>query len=242
MTRRKKRNLYRLLEQLQPEADEDAPFGQYLFAPERKDLKGINEPNTTKEDELYDALDSWYSGYKKDLEKLAPSLKNITAEGDYEKVLVPDGRQYAYRLINDIPLESAARIMGVSEDFIIDTAGKATKIKGRTLNPNEWSNLQSWTTSKDYDAMKNLLKTTDQKQLQGLYVAMIFSARVNDSDFLVNPDAIHNIEGLPHYAYDEEETISVGPVKASSIVFVYNPDDSPEYLEVVIDEMTEELD
>ncbi len=40
--------LTEVLKELAPEAPEDAPFGQYLFAPDRKDLAGEEKKNPTR--------------------------------------------------------------------------------------------------------------------------------------------------------------------------------------------------
>lgn len=236
----KNSNLKRLLEGLfseTPEADPDAIYGQYLFAPKRKDITGSVEKNTTAEDDLYHALYSWYDGSKSQMRKMAPVIKREIDKGNYENILQPDGGGIAYRLISGLDAAETSKILGIPESKVIDSNGNPVLVGGGTLNPTDWSPLQSWTTSLDVDHIKNLLKTTDQNELPRRSVALLLSAFIDDSDFIINPDSIDNIDSLPHYAYKEKETISIGSVEVSKVVFVYNPNLHPIDMYKVIEDM-----
>ena len=74
-----------------PEAKPDDIFGQYLFAPVRKEEGLPDEPNTKKEDDLYTALDGHYNSSRRDmpLVQQVPDILKQVKLGNYKRFLGP---------------------------------------------------------------------------------------------------------------------------------------------------------
>lgn len=226
MKRTRKRNLSRLLEALfikeSPEAPEESLYGQYLFAPNRKDL-GKNEKeeeNTDEEGELEVALNVWYNGDGSDLSDMIGQVKNQVKKGYHKNILqAPVGKQ-AYRIISDVDLPAASKILNLSERDIVDTEGEPSiTYSPGILTPNSYSDLQSWTLSDDLGSFQHIMDNIGIYSVKPGRCIIIMRAEVSDESFIINPKGIESVEGFAHYAYEENETISFGPVKLNRASF-----------------------
>lgn len=234
--RRRNRNLPRLIESLflleKPEAKKDDIFGRYLFAPQREDLadKEKKEDNTSDEESLFYALRRWYENAPSSLRSMFDTIEDEIEKGNYKGILAPPEGAPAYRFINNVSLSDAASILGMDEEEIIESNGEPTIASSPGFLPPYSSDLQSWTLSGDYDGISKILDTTDNTHLIQDCVAIVMQADVDDADFIINPNGIQNVKGLPSFAYEENETISYGDVPLSKAAFIYNPEDADEVL------------
>lgn len=209
-----------VLKELAPEAPADAPFGQYLWAPNRKDLEGEEkwEDNTPIENRFRDALFQHYQGDPDMLGSLAAKVKNMVAQGWYEKILAPP-EETVYRYITNVPTETAARILGTSVGDLEKDALKYPGIpqshgSGMMKPGGSWSGtsgISSWSTQLDWEWIS--LDLTPPPVQPGETAILLAADAGSGTNFFINPSNIHNVERLPDYAYYQNEVIAYGPVK-----------------------------
>lgn len=209
-----------VLTELAPEAPKDASFGQYLFAPVRRDLDPSErqESNTPMEDLFFDALRSHYNGSPDKLGKLAADIKNMTDRGWYENILTPP-EETVYRYVSDVSTKVAARILGTS---VAELEKSALKFPGvpQSYGPGiikpggPWSGgsgISSWSTKLDSEWVEEDLTPSP---LQPGQSAIILAADAGEgTNFFINPSGVEKVEDLPEYAYYQNEVIAYGPVQ-----------------------------
>ena len=219
-----------MLKELAPEAPEDAPFGQYLFAPDRKDLAGEEkkESNTDAEMHFRDALFDHYLGDSYLLGTLAQKVKAMVDKGWYTKILAAP-ETTVYRWISDVSMEAAANMLKTSVEDLEESAGRATKYGPGVMVPGGIigadSKIHSWTTKLDEEW---ILADLQPPPLQPGQTAMILVARTSRRNFFINPKGIADVERMPRYAYYQDEVISHGPIEFETACVLSNSKHSKE--------------
>lgn len=204
-----------VLKELAPEAPEDAPFGQYLFAPHRKDLspEEKQESNTEAEMRFRDALRNHYEGDPRALGGLAQEIIDMVNKGWYTKILATPN-ETIYRYISDIDTKLAAQMLNLSPDTLEEAAGWVEKYGPGTMKPGgsfeRGSGIHSWSTRLDEEW---ILADLHPPPLQPGQSALILVAKTGGNNFFINPNTIDNVEKLPSYAYYQDEVVSYGPVQ-----------------------------
>lgn len=201
------------------QAEEDDPYGQYLFAPQRKDLKTKKrEPNTPEEDELLKALDAHYNNEEYTLGDMAPELLDLVAQGKYSTILAPPPGPY-YRVLAELPAPALASFLGVKPKAL--AVGEATDGGGGTMTPGgPWSGstgIHSWTTKPDPKWLnKDILI---RKTMKAGEVLAVIVADESGGDFLINPKGMSKVKGMPDYVAEQHEVVSYGPVDFHTCVY-----------------------
>jgi len=207
---------HRLLEKSQ--ANKDDPYGEYLFAPQRKDLKGKKEKNTPKEDELLKAFQDHYNNEEYTLGNIAPEILDLISQGKYSKVLAPPPGPY-YRLLAELPVASFANFLGVKANSLrigeISEGGSGTMTPGGRYSGS--TGIHSWTTKLDPKwANKDILV---RKFMKPGEVIAIIVADESGGDFFVNPREMSNVKEMPKYVQTQNEVISYGSVSFENCVY-----------------------
>jgi len=208
--------LLRLLEKSQ--ANKDDPYGEYLFAPQRKDLKGKKEKNTPEEDELLKAFQDHYNNEEYTLGNIAPEILDLISQGKYSKVLAPPPGPY-YRLLAELPVASFANFLGVKAKSLrtgeVSEGGSGTMIPGGRYSGS--TGIHSWTTKLDPKwANKDILV---RKFMKPGEVIAIIVADESGGDFFVNPKGMSNVKEMPKYVQTQNEVISYGSVSFENCVY-----------------------
>ena len=201
------------------QAEPSDPYGEYLFAPQRGDLKmKKKEPNTPEEDALLKALDAHYNNEEYTLGEFAPELLDLIAQDKYSKILAPPPGPY-YRILAELPAPAFASFLGVKPKAL--TIGKATDGGGGTMTPGgPWSGstgIHSWTTKPDPKWLnKDILI---RKTMKAGEVLAIIVADESGGNFLINPKGMSKVKGMPEYVAEQNEVISFGPVTFDQCVY-----------------------
>ena len=207
----------RLLSEAQAEPSD--PYGEYLFAPQRKDLKTKKrEPNTPEEDALLKALEDHYNNEEYTLGGFAPELLDLIAQGKYSKVLAPPAGPY-YRLLAELPAPAFAGFLGMKPKAL--TVGEPTDGGGGTMTPggrySGSTGIHSWTTKLDPKWVNKDILT--RKYMKAGEVLAVIVADESGGDFLINPKGMGNVSGMPSYVATQNEVISFGPVAFDRCVY-----------------------
>ena len=204
---------------LEAQASKDDPYGEYLFAPQRRDLKTKKrEPNTPEEDALLKALEDHYNNEEYTLGEFAPELLDLIAQGKYSKVLAPPPGPY-YRVLSELPAPVLAGFLGVRPKAL--TVGEPTDGGGGTMTPggrySGSTGIHSWTTKLDSKWLNKDILT--RKVMKAGEVLAVVVADESGGDFLINPKGMSNVEGMPSYVATQNEVISFGPVAFDRCVY-----------------------
>lgn len=208
--------LKRLLEKAQ--AEKDDPYGEYLFAPQRKDLKGKKEKNTPEEEELLKAFQDHYNNEEYTLGDMAPEILDLISQGKYSKVLSPPPGPY-YRILAELPVASLASFLGVRPKLLkigeITNGGSGTMTPGGRYSGS--TGIHSWTTKLDPKwANKDILV---RKIIKPGEVLAIIVSDESGGDFFVNPKGMSNVKSMPTYVSTQNEVISFGPVTFDTCIY-----------------------
>lgn len=220
----------KILAEQEIEASKDSPFGQYLFAPDRKDLKNkIEEPNTPLEDMVFKNLIGHYAGSKKHSEYLAMdffTLKSLLDKGYYKKLLAPPNTKL-YRVISFNT--ASMKDFGFKEEDFKDEIVK--KFDGGKLNTSSFGGpIQSWTTDFNKNFFRKIVGIGGSETLypgDGVAIFMVNSPKGN---FILNPNLPKYLKSADKLKKsgtnleEENEVISTGPVSYDSVVVAYNPE------------------
>jgi hypothetical protein len=207
------------------QADSDDPYGKYLFAKKRKDLKGTPaaaEKDTPEEAELYQAFNDHYNNREYSLGDVAPQLLDLVKQGKYAKLLAPPPGPY-YRIISDVDITTLCKILGIDRKSVV--YGKPTRTKGGVMTPGGTmagtTGIHSWTTALDPSWVKEDLHVSSSlaSRLLGGPAAMIVLKASGGKNFFANPVGMQNVVGLGKYVERQDEVISYGPVKFSSAAY-----------------------
>lgn len=223
-----------------PEAPNDAPFGKYLFAPDRKDLKGkVNEPNTPEENKFLYSLIYHYDGAGGPgpaLDKFAPMAIDLLKKGEYKKILAPPKRT-VYRLLWNVSPKLAASILRLGVKDITTNSNQAWYVDGGGTIEGIRRSIQSWTTTIGTEWVSSLF----DESLKSGNVAIVLAAHTetDGNEFFINPKTAENISSLPQsLVKKEQEVISYGPVNFFEASFYYKTvDKSQNQLEKIIREV-----
>ena len=201
------------------QGDKEDPYGEYLFAPQRKDLKTKKrEPNTPEEDALLKALEDHYNNEEYTLGEFAPELLDLIAQGKYSKVLAPPPGPY-YRVLSELPAPVLAGFLGVRPKAL--TVGEPTDGGGGTMTPggrySGSTGIHSWTTKLDPKWLNKDILT--RKVMKAGEVLAVVVADESGGDFLINPKGMANVSGMPSYVATQNEVISFGPVDFDRCVY-----------------------
>lgn len=201
------------------QGQEDDPYGKYLFAPQRNDLKMKGrEPNTPEEDELLKALEDHYNNEEYTLGGVAPQLLDLVAAGKYSKILAPPKGPY-YRLLAELPSPAMASFLGVKPRSL--KVGQPTDGGGGTMKPggrySGSTGIHSWTTRLDPKWVTKDILT--RKTMKAGEVIAIIVADEDGGDFLLNPKGMAQVKGMPSYVATQSEVVSYGPVSFHTCVY-----------------------
>lgn len=207
------------------EAAVDDPYGKYLFAKKRKDLKGTpaaKEKDTPEEAELYQAFNVHYNNQGYMLGDVAPQVLDLVKQGKYEKLLAPPPGPY-YRVITDVDIPVLCEVLGIDVGSVV--YGKATRTKGGVMMPggslSGKSGIHSWSTMLDPSWVEGDLYVSSSlvDRLRGGPAAMIVLRASGGKNFFVNPEGMQNVAGLGKFMERQNEVISYGPVKFAGAVY-----------------------
>jgi hypothetical protein len=207
------------------QADADDPYGKYLFAKNRKDLKGTpaaKEKDTPEEAELYQAFNDHYNNQEYTLGDSAPQLLDLVKQGKYTKHLAPPPGPY-YRIITDVEIPVLCKILGIDKKSVV--YGKPTRTKGGVMTPGGYlagaSGIHSWSTALDPSWVEEDLYAFNSlaNRLRKSPAGTIILKATGGKNFFANPDGMQNVTGLGKYVARQDEVISYGPVKFSSAVY-----------------------
>lgn len=195
------------------------PYGEYLFAPQRKDLKTKKrEPNTPEEDALLKALEDHYNNEEYTLGEFAPEILDLISQGKYSKILAPPPGPY-YRLLAELPGPVFASFLGVRPKSLV--VGEPTDGGPGTMTPggrySGSTGIHSWTTKLDPKWVNKDILT--RKYMKAGEVLAVLVAEESGGDFIVNPKGMGNVSGMPSYVATQNEVISYGPVSFDSCVY-----------------------
>jgi hypothetical protein len=207
-----------LCEKDTPEAPKRARYGEYLFPQSRTEESLPDEPNTKQEQDLFDALSSFFStnGHpEQELAKVIPQVKDALKKHYYSKVL-DSGEIRVYRGMN-VDLDRLREMTepygikiedgGHAKAVVCNLPGKLPPLKGRYL--------QSWTTE------PHIARTFTESSVRE-QARVIFVARTNAKGnvFFGKPG---NLAKIVWSEYDyEKEIVSIGKVEIDGFAFVSN--------------------
>jgi len=192
------------------EAPENAPFGNFLFAPKRDDLTSDEqkEQNTKIEKEFFYALQDHYSGESEELGMLAKKLLSIKQKGWYSKILTP-ANETVYRILTGVPVHKAAKVVNSTRQYLVGkpitkkniedyNKGDDNKINSITnitnhgpgiLRPDKDSifshGIQSWSANLSVDW---IIDDLDAPSLGPKESAIVIAAKTNNCEL---PDSSH---------------------------------------------------
>ena len=191
------REFYQFVLKEEAEAPANAEFGQYAFAPTRKELPSPKEPNTREEEEAKEAIEDYLvSNRKGDLDQQALKLYQLAQQGYYKKVLSPDEYSEAYRIL-ETSAETLASILGVKDLGVEGVTGPGV------LRPHE-GNISGWTVNPKF-LIKNM-----PNYGKG-YMIAVFAADIGSNKFFGNPGNMASAVDVAEMDV-EKETIAIGPV------------------------------
>lgn len=214
----------RLLEasKVPSQADETDPYGKYLFAPNRKDLKrtaAAKEKNTPEENDLFKAFADHYNNKGYTLGKFAPGLLDLMAQGKYAKLLNPPPGPY-YRVIDELDPKFLASFLGVREEDIVPNVltmggpGRMTpggRMAGKT-------GIHSWTVDPGGEWL--LQDIIYGKMNVGTCLVILRASR---GQFFVDPTGMSNVTNMSKYVETQGEVISYGPIDFDECCYYYHP-------------------
>jgi hypothetical protein len=226
-----------ILEELEPEADEDDVFGKWL-EPEKRSLP-VKEPNTPEENNAIKALHS-FMGYSNDPSRLSANdgkyanmFLDLMKKHKYQPVLDPD-TSMVYRGLGFDKVDQFMNFIathGVTSFTTYDIVGNELDTEGKSfpqvvqtqpfmtiegtlgpfvLNPAKGSLVQSW--SEVVDIACGFANQTGNG-------GIVLRAITEENDFFGTPG---ELAVAAKTNPSERETISVGPVKVAMGMFVYS--------------------
>ena len=209
------------MENSRTEADQNDPFGQYLFGSSRNDRPASREIDNQDEKEFHKALSLHIEdNISRKLVGIIPALIELKHSGKYAKYLNPPN-SLVYRAMSNLTPQEAASILGVSLSEIETNSNSAVVIGQITYIPKK-SPVSSWSISPE-----KLFGFTWSK-IGMVSVLFVSDTSQSSGDFLFNPDEMKKIVGprMESFFESEGEGISFGQVKTNKIVFFYRADDS----------------
>jgi len=207
------------------QATADDPYGKYLFAKKRKDLKGTPaaaEKDTPEEAELYQAFKDHYNNADYTLGGSASQLLDLVKQGKYSKLLAPPPGPY-YRIISDVDIPVLCKILGIDKKSVVYDV--VTRTKGGVMTPGGGlagtTGIHSWTTALDPSWVEEDLFSFSSlaNRLRGGPAATVILKAAGGKNFFANPEGMKNVTGLGPYVERQDEVISYGPVKFSSAAY-----------------------
>lgn len=197
------------------EADDDAPFGNYLFGTLRSD---VEEENTEEEDDFVDALNNhMLQNDPGDLASMSDELVALKDQGKYGKYLEPPSKP-VYRGIVVRP-EIAEMLLGVDEVELSMNPGVA---KVATDVSDYQSEISSWTINPT-----TTIEFIDRIMDFDECVAIIFQADPGNGDFLLNPETLPAMATKDHHntfaamMKNEKEVVLTGNAKVTKAAYMY---------------------
>lgn len=207
------------------QASADDPYGEFLFAKKRKDLKGTpaaKEKDTPEEAALYQALDNHYNNKDYDLGGHAEQILDLVSQGKYAKLLAPPPGPY-YRIISNIDIPTLCGMLGIGADEVV--YGKHVRAGGGTMKPGGAlagsSGIHSWSTKLDPSWVGEDLRAAGSFFDQVSYepaAALVIRAD-GGKNFFANPEGMSNVGGLGPYVAKQDEVISYGPVRFTASAY-----------------------
>lgn len=198
------------------EANDDAPFGNYLFGNLRSD---VDEENTDEEDDFVDALNNhMLQNDPGDLASMSSELVDLKNQGQYGKYLEPPKGKPVYRGIVVRP-EIAEMLLGVDEFELTMNPGVA---KVATDVSDYESEISSWTINP-----ATTIEFIDRIMDFDDCVAIIFQADPGNGDFLLNPETLPAMANVGHnntfaaMMKNEKEVVLTGKARVTKAAYMY---------------------
>lgn len=207
-----------VLQELKVDEPEGGPYGRVLFSPQRTD-KVEEEPNTDEESKLFDAIKLHYlEGVSEDLNKFYRKILALIKKGKYKNLLAPPPG-FVYRLLNNVSVEDASKILGLSINKLKRQSEEFNLIRKKKVlrSLSRKQQLQSWTLG----PVSSTLSGTDYTNLWPGKVMLLAKSSITDGRFFMSPDFASKIVGLEKFS-KEREVISIGPVKVSEVAYYVN--------------------
>lgn len=198
------------------EAEPNDIFGAYLFADQRKGMKGL-EPNNYKEDVFLDDLKKHYNnvGY---LNQWIPKMRELKNQKKYKDILTPP-KGKVWRLLTGVNDTTIQKMLSMRKQELRNHENDFYKISNMIIKPKS-DKIQSWTYSLQYKTFENLfIENTDNIVILEAYT------QNKNNDFFLNHENIRKIDDMPEYVKKEYETISYGDVHCSNVYFWISPSD-----------------
>lgn len=216
-----------------PEAPEDAPLGQYLFAPARSDVPIPKEINTELEKQLSKDLGRHFEGEGDiaGIEKSLVTLKGFEKQGLYKKLLSPPTGK-AYRFIKNIKPEQASKLFlngfpveaitaNPNVAFHVGAVGTVERPSASSTVARGETNISSWTIAPTKPHFADFCSTRPE------LVAILLVADIQSNEFFLNPDNITAYAQADRTSLDaslikrEREVIAFGPVNVIDATVIY---------------------
>lgn len=221
-----------------PEAPQDAPYEEYLFGDQRKQ---VDEPNTEEEQKLVRMIRSHYKGGEwivRGMEgNIIDELLSLRDQGYYKQWLeVPQQYTKAYRLLDDIEYDDFEMMAGLDDEdhYDIGYGGRKedphykTELvvdRGGTYHP-KGGGTSSWTVSKQaiiQMAEDEFFRISPQYPTDESHIVIaVADLNAVRDKFLFNPDAMNRI-GLPGKFRYQKEIVGVGTIPLELMVISQVP-------------------
>ena len=208
------------LNELAVDEPEGGPFGKVLFAPQRAD-DVEEEPNTDKEEELFDRILAHYKGNSKALYPVQRTIDALNRKNKYNELLKPPPNTPVYRYMQNISIIQLSKIIGIPVKELIKKTGEIQVINlNNAVLKTGSSTIQSWTTD-PYAAYDTFIEMFDDAIDYGEVAVLLESNTSTGGKFFMNPDFASKV--IPVSEYEEEhEVISHGPVKIDAAAYYIN--------------------
>lgn len=206
----------------EPEANEEDPFGKYLFGQKRK----LPEPDTREENYFEKSFEDFVLGNEhSSLSQMLPELIKLKNEGKYSEYLQPP-QGNVWRIISGLTVGAASSILNVSPE-IIQTMAKQDRailspVTGFTYASGYGSrNVASWTNRLEYADLEAFIESYPES------VTILLQSDTSSGEFIFNPDGMKKIvsDEVKLFLENEEEVISTGNVVITKAAFYYDEED-----------------
>jgi len=193
-------------------------YGQFIFAPNRKDTPKPPERDTPEEKAAWAAFQKHYCGgkdtYLNRLGYQVVAARDCGWHCDY--LAVPKQYRRAYRIINDIPA-AAARALVPS----FPTDGRASGwASGGTYKPHK-SRVNSWTV--DTGILKKLLADFGgefyRNNTGAYHIIFVADLNLRRNSFIMNPDVYTHTPRLAGEFSYQREIISVDSLPVVGVAY-----------------------
>lgn len=206
-----------------PEADEEDPFGKYLFGQKRK----LPEPDTEDESYFEKAFESFVlENMDNGLARFIPTLIELKNEGKYAQYLQPPAGK-VWRIISGLSTSDAAKILNLNEEEMLELSNIHNQQV--VVSPKTNFTYDSTYRGKRIASWTDDLESSDLEGFFELYentVTVLLESNTSNGEFLFNPTNMKKIvsDEVKTFLETENEVMSVGKVLVTKAVFYVAPE------------------